>query len=86
MSRKEGKRTVGYRLTTPAEVALAKRGVEAHRKFAALCKEYERLTERLGELERRAGGDGAKKKRRGCGRTRRGSEESAGEGVNRKGV
>lgn len=62
MSRKEGKRTVGYRLTTPAEVELAKRGVEAHRKFAALCKEYECLTERLGELERRAGGDGAKKK------------------------
>lgn len=62
MSRREDERTVGYRLTTPADLERAKRDVEAHRRFSALCQEYERLTERLGKLERGTGDDGDKKK------------------------
>lgn len=60
--RREGKTTVGYRLTTEADLERAKRDVEAHRRFSALCKEYERLTERLGKLERGAEEEGRKKK------------------------
>jgi hypothetical protein len=60
--RREGKTTVGYRLTTDADLERAKRDVEAHRRFSALCKEYERLTERLGEFERGVAEVGGKKK------------------------
>lgn len=64
MLRREGNTTVGYRLTTEADLERAKRDVEAHRRFSALCKEYERLTRRLGELERGAESEGGKKKAR----------------------
>ena len=64
MSRKEGKRTAGYRLTTKEEVERARRDVAAYRRFTALCDEYERLTDQLGPLERFSGGADAKKKPR----------------------
>lgn len=46
------------------ELGQVKEDVENHKRFLALCKEYEELTERLGHLEREAGdaGEGVKKK------------------------
>lgn len=54
LSRWEGDRTVSKRLTTSAELEQARREVTEHRRFLALCQEFEGLTERFGELERRA--------------------------------
>lgn len=64
ISRREGKKTVGYRLTSGEEVARARRDVDARQRFLALCREYEELTERLGRLEREIGEGSAEKKRR----------------------
>jgi len=63
-TRKEGKKTVGYRLKTSAEQAAVRQDVAAHKRFVALCKEYVKLTEKLGELERRKKEDTSEKKRR----------------------
>ena len=51
-TRKEGKKTVGYRLRTAAEKEAVRRDVAAHKRFVALCRQFEELTEKLGELER----------------------------------
>lgn len=74
LSRNEGGKTVGWRLKTPEEVEQAKEDVAAYRHFKGLCKEFEELTEKLGELER-ASGKGSKKNARG--RDRRGSGGAA---------
>jgi hypothetical protein len=47
---KEGGKTVGQRLSRE-EAARIKKDVEAHKKFVALCKEFETLTMRLGDVE-----------------------------------
>ena len=60
---KEGKKTVGRRVSA-AEAEQLKQEVEAHHRFTALCKEFENLTERLGELERAEAQDVAVKKKR----------------------
>lgn len=54
ITRREGKKTVGYRLKAE-ELERAQRDVEAHKKFLTLCREFERLTEELGRLERETG-------------------------------
>jgi len=51
-TRKEGKKTVGYRLRAAKEQEAALRDVAAHKRFVALCKQFEELTEKLGQMER----------------------------------
>jgi len=62
LSRREGNKTISERLRTPIQLEQAKLDVAAHKKFVELCKEFERLTERMGVLERQAG-DTVEKKR-----------------------
>ena len=64
ISRRGERKTEGYRLSGSEELARARRDVEAHQRFAELCREYEALTERLGRLERESVAAGAEKKRR----------------------
>ena len=52
LSRREGEKTVSKRLTSPIELERARKDVAEHKKFLGLCQEFERLTARLGELER----------------------------------
>jgi hypothetical protein len=52
LSRREGKKTVSQRLQAGAELEQARKDVEEHKRFIALCKEFEELTERLGQHER----------------------------------
>lgn len=59
-SRREEDRTVGYRLTTQDEIEQAKKDVAAHKQFMELCREFESITEKLGELQRQP--EEAKKK------------------------
>lgn len=51
-TRKEGKKTVGYRLRHGKEQEAALRDVTAYKRFVALCKQFEELTEKMGQLER----------------------------------
>jgi hypothetical protein len=50
---REGKRVLSERLTTGEELEHARQDVANHKRFKQLCKEFEVLTQRLGELERR---------------------------------
>jgi hypothetical protein len=51
LSRYEGKRTVSQRLSGE-ELEHARNDVAEHKRFVALCKEFEELTEKLGQMER----------------------------------
>jgi len=62
LSRREGNKTASKRLTSPAQLQWARRQIEAHKRFVSLCKEFEVLTERLGQLEQSLE-EGPKKKR-----------------------
>ena len=64
LSRREGEKTVSQRLTSSAALEQAKSDVAAHKRFLVLCREFERLTERLGQLERQAPDLEREKKRR----------------------
>jgi len=50
-SRREGKKTVSKRLRV-AELEQAQKDAAEYKRFLGLCQEFERLTARLGELER----------------------------------
>jgi len=63
-SRREGNKTVGYRLKTPEELTRARWDVEAHKEFRKLCRQFEELTEQLGRLSRDEGVEGKGKKKR----------------------
>jgi hypothetical protein len=52
LSRREGDKTVSRRLTSLAAVEQARQDVAAYKKFQALCREFERVTAGLAELER----------------------------------
>jgi len=54
-SRHQGSQTVSRRLTAPEALQQAREDVEAFKRFQALCRDYERLTEKLGALERKTG-------------------------------
>lgn len=52
LSRREGEKTVSKRLRSPAELERAQKDVAEYKRFIGLCQQFERLTARLGELER----------------------------------
>jgi len=52
LSRREGKKTASQRLRSPSELEQAQKDVAEYKRFMGLCQEFERLTARLGELER----------------------------------
>jgi hypothetical protein len=52
LSRRQGGKTVSQRLSRPEELKQAQNDVEAHKRFVALCKQFEELTERLGQIQR----------------------------------
>jgi hypothetical protein len=64
LSRREGKKTVSERLSGTAEVEQARNDVAAYKRFSLLCREFERLTAQLGELERKPGMERQKKRHR----------------------
>jgi hypothetical protein len=63
LSRREGQKTVSNRLRSEAELEEARRDVAEYKRFLGLCQEFERLTARLGELERSEQGLEQEKKR-----------------------
>ena len=52
LSKREGQKTVSRRLRSAAELEEAQKDVAEYKRFLGLCQEFERLTARLGELER----------------------------------
>ena len=63
LSRSRNGKTMSQRLTGPAQVAAARAEVAAHKRFVELCRQFERLTEQLGQVERGVGADPKKKRR-----------------------
>ncbi len=64
LSRREGKKTVSKRLTSQEELERVRQDINAQKRFRELCREYEELTERLGQLERELDEGSREKKRR----------------------
>jgi hypothetical protein len=62
-SRREQEKTVSRRIRSRAELEQARKDVAEHKRFLGLCQEFERLTARLGELERGEQGMEQEKKR-----------------------
>ena len=62
--RSRGGKTVSRRLTTPEQLQQARADIDAHKRFVALCTEFEELTERLGQMERETPSFEPEKKRR----------------------
>ncbi len=52
LSRRGGEKTESKRLKSPVELEQAQKDVAEYKRFMGLCQEFERLTSRLGELER----------------------------------
>lgn len=63
-SRSQGGKTVSQRLAPGPQLEQARKDVAEHKRFVELCGEFERLTERLGELEHHQRDLQSKKKRR----------------------
>ena len=57
-------KTVSRRLTSKKDVEKARTDIEEYHRFVALCREYQELTETLGELEGSLTTERAEKKRR----------------------
>lgn len=62
-SRREGNKTASKRLKTGEELDWMRKGVEEYGKFKQLCRQFEELTEQLGEALRSQGTEGVEKKR-----------------------
>jgi len=52
LSRREGEKTVSKRLRSPDALEQARKEVAEYKRFMGLCQQFEKLTARLGELER----------------------------------
>ena len=52
LSRREGEKTVSQRLTSLGELEQARKEVGEYKRFLSLCREFEQVTTKLGELER----------------------------------
>jgi hypothetical protein len=52
LSRREGEKTVSQRLTSLGELEQARKEVEEYQRFLSLCREFEQVTMKLGEVER----------------------------------
>jgi len=63
LSRREEEKTVSRRLRSAAELEQAQKDVAEYKRFLGLCQEFERLTARLGALERDEQGLEQEKKR-----------------------
>ncbi len=63
LSKREGNKTVSKRLRSVAELEQARKDVAEYKRFLGLCQQFERLTARLGELERATPGLEQEKKR-----------------------
>ncbi len=63
LSRREEKKTTSKRLRSGPELEQARKDVAEYKRFMGLCHEFERLTARLGELERGQQDLGQEKKR-----------------------
>lgn len=63
-SRWVGGRTVSERLSAGQELEKAREDIAAHKKYLALCKEFEELTEQLTEMEHGAVAAAEKKRRK----------------------
>ena len=63
LSRREGEKTVSKRLRSEGELEQAQKDIAEYKRFLGLCQEFERLTARLGELERGDQGLEQEKKR-----------------------
>jgi hypothetical protein len=63
LSKREGPKTASRRIRSPAELEQTQKDVAEYKRFMGLCQEFERLTARLGELERGEQGLEHKKKR-----------------------
>jgi len=63
LSRREGQKTVSSRLRSEAQLQQARKDVTEYKRFLGLCQEFERVTARLGELERSEHGLEQEKKR-----------------------
>jgi hypothetical protein len=55
LSRQEGGKTVSKRLRSESELDQAREDIKAHKWFKELCREFEELTEELGELSGTSG-------------------------------
>ncbi len=63
LSKREGQKTVSRRLRSATELEQTQKDVAEYKRFIGLCQEFERLTARLGELERGGPGLEQEKKR-----------------------
>lgn len=61
--RRSGKKVISQRVTSGSELEQARLDIESHKRFVALCREFEALTEQLGEIERDSPAMGREKKR-----------------------